>query len=163
MEKDNVKFEEIIETDHKEVLYAKTSKFERAELSDDYLTYNPTNEEIVEKILLRLAHRFNQEECDYFKEFTGQPIDCMDLDQSNEYSATTAVIRKYLKHHLENPKAYPSPFKFEKINNLYEYTVKLDKKKLKPKSRKVIDNNIELSQVNNNINKLIIQLSKRDN
>ena len=110
--------------------YAKTSKFEEAEVSPDYYDYEPTREEIIEGILLRLAHRYSPLECSYFKEYTGQPINALDLDPSSDYYATTATIRKYLKLHQEDPEKFPTPFMFEK---LAEIEPPMEKKKKKPK------------------------------
>ena len=110
--------------------YAKTSKFEEAEVSPDYYDYEPTREEIIEGILLRLAHRYSPLECSYFKEYTCQPINALDLDPSSDYYATTATIRKYLKLHQEDPEKFPTPFMFEK---LAEIEPPMEKKKKKPK------------------------------
>ena len=84
-----------------------------------------------------MAHRYTPLECSYFQEFTGQPLDALDLDQSNDYSASTATIRKYLKYHKEDPEKYPTPFRFDKL----EAEIPKTEKPYRPNKNKVRDRN----------------------
>ena len=78
---------------------------------------------------MRMANRFTPEECKLFKQYTNQPLDAMDLDGKDNYVAPTAMIRKYLKLHQDNPKKYPTPFNFNKLFDICDYIEKENKTK----------------------------------
>ena len=100
----------------------------------------------MEQMLMRIASRYTNKELDLFKSITNQPLDCMDLDSMNDFSAPLALIRRYLRLHKDNPKQFPSPFDFSRLTGLLEEIDtkwKKSKQKQLPKINQTIVNNSE--------------------
>ena len=109
---------DIVEDNLLNICYAKTSKNEAANLAPELENFSMSEPEILEAILFRMLNRWTPEEQAYYKSHLGYDPCIMDKDQTLDFSAPASLIRKYLKLHKQDQKRFPSPFEFDRLNNL---------------------------------------------